>query len=77
MAVPLSKVLSRPGPCDGPDPRLMFKFKSRVGYIPSSYLSGQVRLPPGGTFRHSHAHNTPHTSERELILDWQGDLAAL
>jgi hypothetical protein len=43
------KVLSWPAPCDGPDPKLMFQFKGRVGYIPSSFISGQVRLPPGGT----------------------------
>lgn len=27
----------------------MFKYKGRVGHIPATYLSAQVRLPPGGT----------------------------
>ncbi|ELR15903.1 PH domain containing protein [Acanthamoeba castellanii str. Neff] len=67
-------VLSRPGPCDGPDPSLMFKFKSRVGYIPSSYLSGQVRLPPGGRLgRIVRCQTQEESTGRDDILHVQAD----
>jgi len=42
------KVISWASVGEGADNKLMFKHKGRVGTIPSSYLSGQVRLSGTG-----------------------------